>query len=229
MVVATAIAMAEARKERQLAHRSRKRDDNKDRIAPIRAHIGTRSIVLIGLMGAGKTAIGRRLANRLGLDFIDADNEIELAAGKSISDIFAEHGENHFRDGEEKVIARLLKNGPQVLATGGGAYMSDTTRTNICENGVAVWLKGSLQVLMDRVKRRDHRPLLKTDDPEAVMKKLMDERYPVYAEADITVQSRDVPHDIIVGEIVQALADKTAVFGQREDASQHPAQEENDA
>lgn len=212
-----------------MAPRSRKRDDMNDKIALIRAHIGTSSIVLIGLMGAGKTAIGRRLAQRLGLEFVDADNEIEIAAGKSISDIFAEHGEKHFRQGEEKVIARLLENGPQVLATGGGAYMGEATRTNIREYGVAVWLKGSLDILMGRVKRRDHRPLLKTDDPEAVMKKLMDERYPVYAEADITVQSRDVPHDIIVGEIIMALARCPALSGKREETSQSPAHEKNDA
>lgn len=212
-----------------MAPRSRKRDDMNDKIALIRAHIGTSSVVLIGLMGAGKTAIGRRLAQRLGLEFVDADNEIEIAAGKSISDIFAEHGEKHFRRGEEKVIGRLLKNGPQVLATGGGAYMGEATRTNIREYGVAVWLKGSLDILMGRVKRRDHRPLLKTDDPEAVMKKLMDERYPVYAEADITVQSRDVPHDIIVGEIIKALASCPALSGKREKTSQSPAHEKNDA
>jgi shikimate kinase len=156
-------------------------------------------------MGAGKTAIGRRLATALELDFIDADNEIENAAGKSISDIFAEHGEAHFREGERKVIARLLKNGPQVLATGGGAYMTEATRKNIHRHGITVWLKGDLDVLMERVKRRDHRPLLKSGDPEKVMKKLMDERYPVYAGADITVQSRDVAHEVIVGEIVTAL------------------------
>ena len=171
----------------------------------IRKQLGDRSIVLIGLMGAGKTAIGRRLAQKLGLEFTDADNEIEIAAGKSISDIFADHGEAYFRRGEQKVIARLLKDGPQVLATGGGAYMNQRTRDNIRDSGIAVWLKGDLDVLMARVRRRDNRPLLQTKDPEAVMKKLMDERYPVYAEADITVQSRDVAHDVIVGEIMNAL------------------------
>lgn len=184
---------------------SRKRDENKSRAARIRKALGERSIVLIGLMGAGKTAIGRRLSNKLGLEFTDADNEIEIAAGKSISDIFADHGEAYFRRGEQKVIARLLKNGPQILATGGGAYMNDKTRDNIRNSGIAVWLKGDLDVLMARVRRRDNRPLLQTKDPEAVMKKLMDERYPVYAEAEITVQSRDVAHDVIVGEILNAL------------------------
>lgn len=188
--------------------RSHKSGGQKDRIALIRNRLGPRSIVLIGLMGAGKTAIGRRLASRLGLEFTDADTEIEKAAGKSISDIFSDHGETYFRRGEEKVIARLLSGGPQVLATGGGAYMSKATRRQIGESGVSVWLKGDLEVLVERVKRRDHRPLLKDSDPEAVMKRLMEERYPVYAEADITVQSRDVAHDIIVGEIIVALANK---------------------
>lgn len=176
-----------------------------DAAARIRERLGQRNIVLIGLMGAGKTAIGRRLAQRLDLPFTDADNEIEIAAGQSISEIFDEHGEAYFRRGEEKVIARLLSGGPQVLATGGGAYMNIRTRKNIHHSGIAVWLKGELSVLMDRVNRRNHRPLLQTGDPEATMKRLIDERYPVYAEADITVQSRDVAHDVIVGEILIAL------------------------
>lgn len=185
---------------------SRKRADIEANSKAIRACLGERSVVLIGLMGAGKTAIGRRLAARLRLDFVDADTEIEHAAGKSISDIFADHGEAHFRDGERRVIARLLGGGPQVLATGGGAYMNEETRKLIAERGVSVWLKADFKVLMERVARREHRPLLKTDDPEGVMKRLMDERYPVYASADITVKSRDVPHEAIVGEIINALA-----------------------
>ena len=163
--------------------------------------------MLIGLMGAGKTAVGRRVATRLGLKFVDADTEIEQAAGKSISEIFADHGEAYFRNGERRVISRLLGDGPQVLATGGGAYMDESTRAVISEAGVSVWLKGDLNVLMERVLRRDHRPLLKTEDPEAVMQRLMDERYPVYASADITVMSRDVPHEVIVAEIIDALQD----------------------
>ena len=185
---------------------SRKRADNENKSRAIRKSLGDKSVVLIGLMGAGKTAIGRRLATRLGLDFVDADTEIERAAGKSISDIFADHGEAHFRDGERRVIARLLGEGPQVLATGGGAYMNEETRKTITERGVSVWLKADLKVLMERVVRRDHRPLLKTDNPEDVMKRLMDERYPVYASADVTVKSRDVPHEVIVSEIITALA-----------------------
>ena len=185
-----------------------KKDDRQERLLAIREALGPRSIVLIGLMGAGKTAVGRRLANRLDLPFIDADTEIEVAAGASISEIFAEHGEAYFRQGERKVIARLLENGPQVLATGGGAYMNPDTRANIKALGLSVWLKANIKVLMKRVGRRDSRPLLVAGDPEKVMKKLMEERYPIYAEADVTVESRDVPHDVIVGAVIDALADK---------------------
>jgi shikimate kinase len=184
---------------------SRKRAETDTKAKAIRDALGKKSVVLIGLMGAGKTAIGRRLANRLGLKFVDADNEIERAAGKSISDIFADHGEAYFRNGERRVIARLLGDGPQVLATGGGAYMDEKTRKSISEKGVSVWLKADLDVLMARVTRRDHRPLLKADDPKAVMKRLMNERYPVYSNADIMVMSRDAPHEVIVGEIISAL------------------------
>jgi len=185
-----------------------KKDDRQERLLAIRKALGPRSVVLIGLMGAGKTAVGRRLANRLDLPFIDADSEIEEAAGASISEIFAEHGEAYFRQGERKVIARLLENGPQVLATGGGAYMNPDTRANIKAHGLSVWLKADIKVLMKRVGRRDNRPLLAAGDPEEVMKKLMEERYPIYAEADVTVESRDVPHDVIVGAVIDALADK---------------------
>ena len=185
-----------------------KKDDRQERLLAIRKALGPRSVVLIGLMGAGKTAVGRRLANQLDLPFIDADGEIEVAAGASISEIFAEHGEANFRQGERKVIARLLENGPQVLATGGGAYMNPDTRANIKAHGLSVWLKADIKVLMKRVGRRDNRPLLAAGDPENVMKKLMEERYPIYAEADVTVESRDVPHDVIVGAVIDALADK---------------------
>jgi shikimate kinase len=185
-----------------------KKDDRQERLLAIREALGRRSVVLIGLMGAGKTAVGRRLANRLDLPFIDADTEIEEAAGASISEIFAEHGEAYFRQGERKVIARLLEHGPQVLATGGGAYMNPDTRANIKAHGLSVWLKADIKVLMKRVGRRDNRPLLAAGDPEKVMNKLMEERYPIYAEADVTVESRDVPHDVIVGAVIDALADK---------------------
>jgi shikimate kinase len=185
-----------------------KKDDRQERLLAIREALGPRSVVLIGLMGAGKTAVGRRLANRLDLPFIDADTEIEVAAGASISEIFAEHGEAYFRQGERKVIARLLEHGPHVLATGGGAYMNPDTRANIKAHGLSVWLKADIKVLMKRVGRRDNRPLLAAGDPEKVMNKLMEERHPIYAEADVTVESRDVPHDVIVGAVIDALADK---------------------
>jgi shikimate kinase len=184
------------------------KDDRQERLARIREALGPRSIVLIGLMGAGKTAVGRRLANRLELPFIDADTEIELAAGATISEIFAEHGEAYFRQGERKVIKRLLESGPQVLATGGGAYMNSETRAAIKARGLSVWLKADLKVLLKRVGRRDSRPLLTRGDPEKVMKKLIEERYPIYGEADVTVESRDVPHDVIVGVVIDALTAK---------------------
>ncbi|HUU65938.1 MAG TPA: shikimate kinase [Methyloceanibacter sp.] len=189
------------------------KDDRERLLAEIRQSLGARSIVLIGLMGAGKTAVGRRLANRLDLPFVDADTEIEQAAGQSIKEIFAEHGEDYFREGERKVIARLLEGGPQVLATGGGAYMNPQTRDAIKAHGLSVWLKADLRVLMKRVQRRDHRPLLVNADPEAVMKKLMAERNPVYAEADITVESREVPHDVIVTAVTDALSAKLGCGG----------------
>lgn len=163
-------------------------------------------LVLIGLMGAGKTSIGKRLASTLDVPFSDADQEIEKAAGKSINEIFAEHGEAFFRDGERRVIARLLRGGGMVLATGGGAFMNAETRKTIKEKGVSVWLKADIDLLMARVARRDSRPLLRTPNPRAVMEKLIGERYPVYAEADIIVDSRDVAHEVIVGEIIDAVA-----------------------
>ena len=184
----------------------RKKELKRERLLRIREALGARSIVLIGLMGAGKTAVGRRLAAKLDLRFTDADSEIELAAGETISEIFAEHGEPYFRQGEARVIARLLSNGPQVLATGGGAYMDAGTQHNIKAHGVSVWLKAELPLLMSRVRRRDNRPLLKGGDPEKVMRDLMQKRYPVYALADITVESRDLPHDVIVADVIEALS-----------------------
>jgi shikimate kinase len=185
-----------------------RKENRTERLAQIRQSLGSHSIVLIGLMGAGKTAVGRRLAHRLDLPFIDADTEIEQAAGQSIKEIFAEHGEAYFREGERKVIARLLQGGPQVLATGGGAYMNAATRASIKAHGVSVWLRAELRVLLKRVHRRDHRPLLADGDPETVMKTLMAERNPIYAKADLVVDSRDVPHDVIVGAVIDALAAK---------------------
>jgi shikimate kinase len=168
--------------------------------------LGPRSIVLVGMMGAGKSSIGRRLGLRLGIPFVDADTEIEKAAGMNIPDIFAAHGEPDFRAGEARVIARLLESAPQVLATGGGAYINADTRALIATKGISIWLKADYDVLMRRIRRRHDRPLLKTDDPGATLRNLIDLRYPVYALADLTVQSREIPHDKIVDEIVIALA-----------------------
>ena len=170
--------------------------------------IAGRPVVLIGLMGAGKTSVGRFLSRKMGLPFADADLEIEKAAGMSVSEIFEKHGEDYFRTGERRVIERLMGVGAQILATGGGAFMNDDTRALIRAKSISVWLKADLDVLMRRVMRRDSRPLLRTADPQAVMQSLMDERYPVYSEADIIVQSRDVPHDVIVNEMVKALAER---------------------
>ena len=174
-------------------------------VRSIRARLGTRSIVLVGMPGSGKSAVGRRLAARLELPFVDADEEIERAAGKPITDIFKDHGEPYFRDGERKVIARLLRSGPLVLATGGGAFMVAETQENIRQGGISIWLKAELSLLLRRVLKRNNRPLLEKD-PEGVMRQLMETRYPVYANADITVESHDLPHDAIVGEIIDALA-----------------------
>src|SRR5919107_170451 len=171
----------------------------------ITRQLGVRSIVLVGLMGAGKSTVGRRLAQKLGLPFRDADNEIEAAAGMSIPDIFAIHGEAHFRDGERRVIARLLQEGPMVLATGGGAFMNEETRARIAENGISIWLRADLDVLMRRVRKRATRPLLQNSDPEGTMRRLMDQRYPVYATADITIDSHEAPHDRVVTELTKAL------------------------
>ena len=171
----------------------------------VRRRLGRRSVVLVGLMGAGKSTVGRRLAARLSLPFTDADQEIEAAAGMSIPDIFALHGEPYFRDGERRVIARLLRDGPAVLATGGGAYMDPQTRARIAESGVSVWLKADFDVLMRRVRKRSTRPLLQNPDPEGTMRRLMELRHPVYATADITIDSHETPHDKVVAEVVRAL------------------------
>lgn len=174
--------------------------------ADIVAALGKRAIVFIGMMGAGKSTVGRRLASRLGLNFVDADVEIEAAAGMSIPDIFAAHGEQYFRDGEVRVIARLLEGAPCVVATGGGAWMRPETRERIRARGLSIWLKADADVLLRRVKRRSDRPLLQTADPAATIEKLVAERYPLYAEADLTLLSREVPHDRIVDECICALA-----------------------
>jgi shikimate kinase len=162
--------------------------------------LGRRSIVLVGMMGAGKSSVGRRLASRLGINFVDADTEIETAAGMTIPEIFAKHGEGYFRSGEARVIARLLDGGPQVLATGGGSIMDQKTRDLIHIKGISIWLKADLDVLLKRTKRRNDRPLVEK------IKDLLPVREPVYALSDIIVQSRDEPHDTIVDEIIAKLA-----------------------
>jgi shikimate kinase len=178
---------------------------NAEEAAIVRA-LGTRVLVLIGMMGAGKSSIGRRIAAKLNLPFVDADVEIEAAhAGLTIPEIFTRYGEPYFRDGEVRVIARLLEGGPSVLATGGGAFMREETRQRIRAKGISMWLRADPEVILRRVKRRSDRPLLQTDDPAATIQRLVDERYPVYAGADITVLSRDVPHERIVEECLQML------------------------
>ena len=174
--------------------------------AAILALLGRRSIVLVGMMGVGKSSIGRRLGARLGVPFVDADAEIETAAGTTIADIFARHGEAAFRSGEARVIARLLESGPQVLATGGGAVMNADTCAAIKAKGVSIWLNADVEVLMRRIsKRKNDRPMLQTADPVATLHQLLAEREPLYAQADLIVQSREAPHDAIVTEIVAAL------------------------
>ena len=169
--------------------------------------LGGRSIVLVGMMGVGKSSIGRRLAARLAMPFVDADSEIEKAAGMSIPDIFARHGEPDFRSGEARVIARLLEAGPQVLATGGGAFMNEGTREAIKAKGVSIWLAAEFDVLIRRIaKRKNDRPMLQTADPAETLRQLLKLREPIYALADLTVHSRETPHDSLVGEIVAALA-----------------------
>jgi shikimate kinase/3-dehydroquinate synthase len=175
------------------------------RAAKIMRKLGGRSIVLVGMMGAGKTSIGKRLAAALRLPFVDADVEIENAAGMTIAEIFARHGEAYFRDGERRVIARILGDGQRVLATGGGAFMNAQTRERIADHGVSIWLKADADVLMRRVRKRPNRPLLHTRDPEQTLRNLIDERYPVYALADFCLISREGPHDMMVEAVIETL------------------------
>lgn len=169
------------------------------------ARLGSRSIVFVGLMGAGKTAIGRKVAATLGLPFIDSDHEIESVSRMTIPDLFERYGEAEFRALEQRVIFRLLEQGPQVLATGGGAFMNPETRAAIAERGLSVWLKADVDTLLDRVSKKQNRPLLKNADPRAVLEKLMGERYPVYALADVTAPTRDERREVIAGEVIEAL------------------------
>lgn len=176
------------------------------RTARLRAALGPRAVVLVGMMGAGKSSVGRRLAAALDLPFVDADNEIEAAAGgMTIPEIFATHGEAYFRAREAKVIARLLEDGPRVLATGGGAWLDPDTRARIAQGGVSIWLKAEVDVLLKRVRKRSNRPLLATADPEAALRALVEARYPVYGLADLTVISRDAPHEHVIADLIAAL------------------------
>ena len=167
--------------------------------------LGGRTLVLVGMMGAGKTTVGRRLATRLGRRFLDSDEEIEKAAQMTIPEIFAQRGEAEFRTGEMRVIQRLLKETDLVLATGGGAFVNLDTRALVKSDAVSVWLKADIDVLFERVSRRSNRPLLKTADPRGTLEKLIEDRYPIYAEADVTVLSRDVPQDSVAADVISAL------------------------
>lgn len=170
------------------------------------AALGDRLIVLVGMMASGKTSVGRLLAQRLNLPFLDADHEIEAAAHMTVPEIFARHGEPYFRSGEKRVIARLLATGPAVLATGGGAFMNGETREAVAARGVSVWLKADAETIVRRARRRSNRPLLQTSDPEKTVRDLMAVRYPVYALADVTVESEDGPHENTADAVLAALA-----------------------
>ena len=186
----------------QLTAAAPQKDAHRDELTTLLAR---RPIVLVGMMGAGKTTVGRRLAARLGRHFVDSDEEVEKAAGMSIEDIFAAHGEADFRQGEVRVIARLLKDSDLVLGTGGGAFMHSETRSLIKECAVSVWIKADFELLFQRVQRRSNRPLLKTANPRQTLMNLIDKRYPTYALADVTVVSKDVPQDQVAEEVIEAL------------------------
>ena len=175
-------------------------------IEKARRVLGQRNLVFVGLMGAGKSAIGRLVAQMLEIPFVDSDHEIERVSRMTIPELFAAYGESEFRALEARVIKRLLKTGPRVLSTGGGAFMNETTRSMVLANGLSVWLKADLDVLWERVSKRDTRPLLKTANPRQTLSDLLDQRYPVYAKADVTVQSRDDAKETIATETVAAIA-----------------------
>jgi shikimate kinase len=172
-----------------------------------RAALGSRNLILVGLMGAGKSSIGRLVASLLGIPFIDADAEIERVSRMTISELFAAYGEEEFRALETRVMKRLLKGGPRVVSTGGGAFINERTRRHIKRGGLSIWLKADLDVLWERVNKRDTRPLLKTENPKQTLENLMNARYPIYAEADLTVLSRDVHKDVIAKEVLAAIID----------------------
>ncbi|WP_026620224.1 shikimate kinase [Ensifer sp. WSM1721] len=169
--------------------------------------LGKRNLVFIGLMGAGKSAIGRLTAQALGIPFIDSDHEIERVSRMTISDLFATYGEEEFRALEARVLKRLLRSGPRVVSTGGGAYINERSRRQIKKGGLTIWLNAELDVLWERVNKRDTRPLLKTENPKQTLENLMRARYPIYAEADLTVLSRDVKKETMVEEVLAAIAD----------------------
>lgn len=171
-----------------------------------RAALGRRNLVFVGLMGAGKSAIGRLVANQMNLPFVDTDIEIERVSRMTISELFVAYGETEFRALETRVVARLLKGGPRVVSTGGGAFINENTRAEIKRSGLSVWLKADLDVLWDRVNKRDTRPLLKTENPKQTLENLMIQRYPIYALADLTILSRDVRKDQIVQDVLAAIA-----------------------
>jgi shikimate kinase len=175
--------------------------------AGVRDRLGDRVVVFVGLMGAGKTAIGRKLAQMLQLPFIDSDHEIETVSRMTIPELFERYGEPEFRALEQRVIERLLREGPRVVSTGGGAFMNAQTRTAIADHGISVWLKADLDLLMERVAKKQNRPLLQNADPRAIMAKLMADRYPVYALADVTVETRDAKRELIAEETLQTLGD----------------------
>jgi len=177
-------------------------DSLKDRA---RAALGSRNLILVGLMGAGKSSVGRIVANQLGIPFIDSDIEIERVSRMTIPELFAAYGEEEFRALETRVVKRLLKSGPRVVSTGGGAFINERTRKRIKKGGLSVWLKADLDVLWDRVNKRDTRPLLKTDNPKQTLESLMSARYPIYAQADLTVLSRDVRKEIMADEVLKAV------------------------
>ena len=190
---------------RRLIAAPRKATDDPIMASP-HPHRSPKTVVFVGRRGVGTTSIGRRLAQRLDLSFIDADKEIEEAAGCSIPDMFERHGEKYFREGERRVILRLLDNPVHVLSTGGGAFMDAQTRAAIREHAISLWLRADLDLMLRRVSRRNDRPLLQVADPRAKLQELIDQRYPVYAEADITVDSVDGPPEVTLERVMGALA-----------------------
>lgn len=181
-----------------------------------KAALGRRNLVLVGLMGAGKSAVGRIVAQQLGLPFVDTDTEIERVSRMTIPELFAAYGEDEFRALETRVIKRLMRSGPRVVSTGGGAFINDKTRKQIERSGgLSVWLNADLEVLWERVNKRDNRPLLKTENPKQTLKDLMDKRYPIYALADITVQSRDERKEVIAAEVLTAVIDHIGKDGRK--------------